>query len=111
MQKLMPKRLAATVPPLYATDGEDDPIARVRLFSLSGWVWLVTEYDVESGEAFGLVRGLEEEWGYFSSRRRRRPPRGGHGSVARWPLRCAASRGPTEPRTNLRCAPIGGGCR
>lgn len=68
MQKLMPKRLAATVPPLYATDGEDDSIARVRLFSLSGWVWLVTEYDVESGEAFGLVRGLEEEWGYFSIR-------------------------------------------
>lgn len=55
MQKLMPKRLAATVPPLYATDGEDDPIARVRLFSLSGWVWLVTEYDVESGEAFDVV--------------------------------------------------------
>lgn len=68
MQELMPKGLAATVPPLYATDGEDDPIARVRLFSPGGWVWLVTEYDPESGEAFGLVRGFEEEWGYFSIR-------------------------------------------
>lgn len=26
-------------------------------------------------------------------------------------FRCEASRGCTEPRTNLRCAPVGGGCR
>lgn len=60
--------MAATVLPLYATEEEAAVIARVRLFSLSGWVWLVTEYDPESGEAFGLARGFEEEWGYFSIR-------------------------------------------
>lgn len=69
MHELMPKELAATVPPLYATEGEAEPIARVKLFSsFNGWTWLVTEYDPESGEAFGLVKGLEEEWGYFSIR-------------------------------------------
>lgn len=33
MQGLMPKRVAATVPPLCATEDEGDPIARVKLFS------------------------------------------------------------------------------
>lgn len=69
MHELMPKNIAGTVPALYATEEEDDPIARERLFScLSGWTWLITEYDLESGDAFGLVRGFEEEWGYFSIR-------------------------------------------
>ena len=69
MQELMPKELAETVPPLYATEDEDDPIARVKLFScFNGWTWLVTEYDPDSGEAFGLVKGFEDEWGYFSIR-------------------------------------------
>lgn len=47
MQELMPKELAATVPPLYATEHEDDPA---------------------TGEAFGLVEGFADEWGYFSIR-------------------------------------------
>lgn len=69
MQELMPKELAETVPPLYATEREDDPIARVKLFScFNGWTWLVTEYNPDSGEAFGFVKGFEEEWGYFSIR-------------------------------------------
>lgn len=69
MQELMPKELAETVPPLYATEDEGDPIARVKLFScFNGWTWLVTECDPDSGEAFGLVKGFEEEWGYFSIR-------------------------------------------
>lgn len=68
MQELIPKELAA-VPPLYATEDEAEPIARVKLFScFNGWTWLVTEYDPESGEAYGLVKGFEEEWGYFSIR-------------------------------------------
>lgn len=69
MHELMPEEVAATAPPLYATEEEAEPIARVKLFScFNGWTWLVTEYDPESGEAFGLVKGFEEEWGYFSIR-------------------------------------------
>ena len=67
MQKLMPKEVVATVPPLYATEEEADPVARVKLFScISGWTWYVTEYDLETGEAFGFVEGFADEWGYFS---------------------------------------------
>lgn len=67
MQELMPKEVAATVPLLYATEEEKDPIARVKLFScVSGWTWYVTEYDPATGEAFGLVEGFADEWGYFS---------------------------------------------
>lgn len=67
MQELMPKEVAATVPPLYATEEDGDPIARVRLFSrINGWTWYVTESDPATGEAFGLVEGFADEWGYFS---------------------------------------------
>lgn len=69
MQELMPKEIAAKVPPLYGTEDEGDPTARVKLFScVSGWTWYVTEYDPESGEAFGFVKGYADEWGYFSVR-------------------------------------------
>ena len=67
MQELMPKGVAETVPPLYATEDEADPVARVKLFScVSGWTWYVTEYDPATGEAFGLVKGFADEWGCFS---------------------------------------------
>ena len=33
--------------------------------SFSGWYWFVTERH-EENIAFGLVRGFEMEWGYFS---------------------------------------------
>ena len=45
MQELMPKEVAATVPPLYATEDEGDPIARVKLFSsVSAWTWYVLSH-------------------------------------------------------------------
>ena len=35
--------------------------------SWTGWYWFATEY-YDAGICFGLVRGFEEEWGYFSIR-------------------------------------------
>lgn len=35
---------------------------------MTGWDWYLTEFDPRTGEAFGLVRGFETEWGYFSIR-------------------------------------------
>ena len=68
MQALMTEELAKGLPPLYATEG-GDPMALVHYFScLNGWDWYLTEYDPATGEAFGLVRGFETEWGYFSVR-------------------------------------------
>lgn len=67
MQKLMTEELAKTIPSLYTQEDADDPVVYAHLFScLSGWDWYITELDGESGEAFGLVRGFEREWGYFS---------------------------------------------
>lgn len=74
MQKLMPEEVAETVPPLYATEEEADPVARVKLFScISGWTWYVTEYDLETGEAFGFVEGFADEWGVLLYPRVRGP--------------------------------------
>lgn len=67
MQALMTEEIAKGLPALYEQDGADDPTAYVHYFScLNGWDWWLTEYDPETGEAFGLVRGAAEEWGYFS---------------------------------------------
>lgn len=69
MQELMTEELAMSLPPLYSTEEVADPVALVHYFSCaSGWDWWLTEYDPETGEAFGLVRGFAEEWGYFSLR-------------------------------------------
>lgn len=65
MQALMTEGVAEAIPALYAQEGVEDPVVYAHLFScLIGWDWYITEYDPESGEAFGLVRGLETEWGY-----------------------------------------------
>nr|WP_306816143.1 helicase-related protein [Clostridium tepidum] len=32
----------------------------------SNWTWYLTEYDPETEDAYGLVAGLEPEWGYFN---------------------------------------------
>lgn len=69
MQELMNEEIAKGIPPLYATEDEADPTVHVHFFScLNGWDWYLTEYDPETGEAFGLVAGFETEWGYFSVR-------------------------------------------
>lgn len=49
--------------------GADDPIVHVHYFScVTERDWYLTEFDPRTGEAFGLVRGFETEWGYFSIR-------------------------------------------
>ena len=39
-----------------------------RFSCWNDWDWYMTEYDPETGEAFGLVRGDFDELGYFSIR-------------------------------------------
>ena len=69
MRQLMTEEIAKTVPRLYEQDGAEDPTVYVHYFScVNGWDWYLTEFDPRTGEAFGLVRGFETEWGYFSVR-------------------------------------------
>ena len=63
----IPDEIAPTLPPLYATQHQDDPIAYLKFFTPdSSWTWYVTEYDPEQRLCFGLVQGHERELGYFS---------------------------------------------
>lgn len=66
--KLLTKELEATLPALYSTDGQGkDAVAHVKFFSpYNGWEWYATEYDPATGTFFGLVRGWEDELGYFT---------------------------------------------
>jgi hypothetical protein len=66
MSRLLPDELTRTIPQLYATEKEKDPIVHVKFFTPdSGWTWLLTEYDPEERRCFGLVIGNERELGYF----------------------------------------------
>ncbi len=66
--KLLTKELEKKLPPLYAQDGlEDKAMAFVKLFTPdANWTWYITERDPETNECFGIVCGLEREYGYFN---------------------------------------------
>jgi hypothetical protein len=64
---LMPESIAKTIPPLYETQHDGDPLVRLKWFTPdSSWTWYVTEYDPADRLCFGLVVGHEREFGYFS---------------------------------------------
>ena len=66
---LMPEEIRAALPPLYATENDDNQaIVSVKYFTPdAGWTWYPTEFDGRD-LFFGLVDGLEAELGYFSLR-------------------------------------------
>lgn len=69
-ENLMTDEMLKRVPELYAQ--EDLSLADKEVHAAyiipfrSNWTWYMTEYDRESGDAFGLVLGIEPEWGYFN---------------------------------------------
>ena len=69
-ENLMTDEMLERVPELYAQ--EDVSLADKQVHAAyiipfrSNWTWYMTEYDRESGDAFGLVLGIETEWGYFN---------------------------------------------
>ncbi|HEN0280708.1 TPA: DEAD/DEAH box helicase family protein [Streptococcus agalactiae] len=69
-ENLMTDEMLERVPVLYAQ--EDVALADKEVHAAyiipfrSNWTWYMTEYDRESGDAFGLVLGIEPEWGYFN---------------------------------------------
>jgi hypothetical protein len=66
--KLLTDELRAKLPPLYSQEAEADPIVYAKFFLPgTGWTWYVTEGSAEDEEFlfFGLVIGLEREFGYF----------------------------------------------
>jgi putative helicase len=67
---LMTKEMLERVPELYAQEDvalSDKEVHAAYIIPFrSNWTWYMTEYDRESGDAFGLVLGIEPEWGYFN---------------------------------------------
>ena len=65
--KLMTKAILKSLPAIGATDGEKDPIVRVKYFCpWNHWSWYGIEFDPEKNLFFGFVAGDFPELGYFS---------------------------------------------
>lgn len=64
--ELIPKNLLKTIPKLYETEEQNNPIVYVKLF-LDGWTWHITELSIDGDIAFGYVMSpFGAELGYFS---------------------------------------------
>jgi hypothetical protein len=66
---LMTEEMLERVPELYSQEDvalADKEVHAAYIILGYGWTWYLTEYDKETGDAFGLVVGLEPEWGYFN---------------------------------------------
>lgn len=64
---LLPDSLRPEIPPLYGTEQQSDPLARIKLFTPdSNWTWYVVEFSPDERLCFGLVVAREREMGYFS---------------------------------------------
>lgn len=64
--KMLTEELRQRLPALYSTENEQDPTLQVKFFTpWTCWTWYAAEFD-GSDLFFGLVQGLDEEWGYFS---------------------------------------------
>ena len=64
--ELLPAEIASTLPALYATEHETNPLCCVKFFTPdSSWTWYVIEYDPEERLLFGYVVGHESEPGTF----------------------------------------------
>jgi len=67
---LFTERMKEVTPTLYATEdikAKDKIVQGIYFVPFkSNWSWYMVEYDEESGDGYGLVAGLEPEWGYFN---------------------------------------------
>jgi hypothetical protein len=64
--KLMTKTIEKQLPKLYAQEESKEPKAYVKYFCpWNNWTWYGMEYDGKD-TFFGYVKGLSNEYGYFS---------------------------------------------
>lgn len=64
--KLLTKALRKRLPPLYATEHEDDPMVISKFFYPDwSWTWYAIEFD-RKDTFYGFVDGDFPELGYFS---------------------------------------------
>lgn len=68
--ELLPKELLESLPKMYSTDRVplEEKVFHIKYFTPDGgWTWYVVEAEQEGDNVvfFGLVDGMEREWGYF----------------------------------------------
>lgn len=64
--ELIPQNLLKTIPKLYETEEQNNPIVYIKLF-LDRWTWHITELSIDGDIAFGyVVSPFGAELGYFS---------------------------------------------
>jgi hypothetical protein len=64
--ELIPQELQKTIPKLYETEEQTDPIAHIKLF-LDGWSWFITELSMDKDICFGyVISPFGSELGYIS---------------------------------------------
>jgi hypothetical protein len=68
MSKLIPSTLLSDIPDLYDTEGQIDPILRIKLFTPdSCFTWYVIEISKSDiNTCYGYIVGLDSELGYFT---------------------------------------------
>ena len=64
--ELIAKEIKDTIPKLYETEDQSDPVAYLKLY-LDGWTWYITELSIDDDICFGyVVSPFGSELGYFS---------------------------------------------
>lgn len=68
MDALIPFSLRDTIPALYESEDQKDPLCHIKLFTPdANWTWYVIEFSKANQDiCYGYVQGLENELGYFS---------------------------------------------
>lgn len=66
MNDLIPENLLKTIPKLYETEEQNNPVVYVKLF-LDAWTWYITELSIDGDICFGyVISPFGAELGYFS---------------------------------------------
>jgi hypothetical protein len=64
---LIPQDLLKTLPKLYETEDQNDPLCHIKLFTPdANFTWYIIEVSIDENLCYGYVKGLENELGYFS---------------------------------------------
>lgn len=65
--ELIPQEIRDTIPKLYETEDQKDPLVYCKLF-LDGWTWLILEMSIDDDVCFGYVISpfCNGKLGYFS---------------------------------------------
>ena len=67
MRNLLSKTILKSIPKLYATEDQNDPLCYIKLFTPdSNFTWYIIEVSIDGDMCYGYVQGLENELGYFS---------------------------------------------